>query len=158
MAATVGSIGDLGHGHLGTCAAAFEALDGMMGGMLTQHFMQPSRASSNGSGQRRPYGPQSYQLGYHGASLQRNSSLLSQSLHLGHLGGQRDNVDNMSYKQLLQQFGDESENRGALSETISLLSTSTINNPEALPEDTRQCCICLEDFSRGVTVHAQIPY
>lgn len=60
-----------------------------------------------------------------------------------------DNVDNMSYEQLLQRFGDGSENRGATTETISSLPTSTVNDPGQLPEDKRQCCICLEDFSKG---------
>lgn len=60
-----------------------------------------------------------------------------------------ENVDNMSYEQLLQRFGNGCENRGATIETISSLPISIVSDPGQLPEDKRQCCICLEDFSQG---------
>ena len=65
-------------------------------------------------------------------------------------GAPRDSIDNMSYEQLLERFGDGSENRGASSSTIASLPVNVVGNPESeLPEDKRQCSICLEDFSRG---------
>ena len=52
--------------------------------------------------------------------------------------------------QLLERFGDGSENRGASSGAISSLPVSKVGDPQSeLPEDKRQCSICLEDFESG---------
>ena len=62
------------------------------------------------------------------------------------------NIDQMTYQQLLETFGNGSENRntGASASTISSLPTNTLENPqEELPEDKRTCNICLEDFECG---------
>jgi len=67
-----------------------------------------------------------------------------------HGGAPRDSIDNMSYEQLLERFGDGSENRGASSGAISSLPVSKVGDPQSeLPEDKRQCSICLEDFESG---------
>ena len=66
-----------------------------------------------------------------------------------HGGAPRDSIDNMSYEQLLERFGDGSENRGASSGAISSLPVSKVGDPKNLPEDKRQCSICLEDFETG---------
>jgi Ring finger domain len=61
-------------------------------------------------------------------------------------------IDNMSYDQLLQAFGDGSENMGASMQQISTLPTSRIgDDPQRqLPTaESRQCSICLEDFAPG---------
>jgi len=93
-----------------------------------------------------------------GSEATRNSTFLSQWRHtlmaqrsrLMQMHGHVDNVDDMSYERLLQVFGDGSENRGASSEAISSLPVSKIGDPEReLPEDKRECSICLEDFCRG---------
>ena len=65
---------------------------------------------------------------------------------------QRLHSDNMSYEQLLEMYGDGSENlrRGASSTTISSLpSIKIVDLERQLPEDKRQCTICLEDFRAG---------
>lgn len=65
---------------------------------------------------------------------------------------QRLHSDNMSYDQLLEVYGDGSENirRGASSTTISSLpSIKIVDLERQLPEDKRQCSICLEDFRKG---------
>ena len=65
---------------------------------------------------------------------------------------QQPNIDQMTYQQLLETFGNGSENRntGASASTISSLPTNTLENPkEELPEDKRTCNICLEDFECG---------
>ncbi|KAL7541949.1 hypothetical protein ACHAWF_007063 [Thalassiosira exigua] len=85
------------------------------------------------------------------------SAMLHQYIHsTGHRNaslyppGSRGGVDNMSYERLLEMFGDGSENRGASSEEISSLPVSKVGDPERdLPEDKRQCSICLDEFSRG---------
>jgi hypothetical protein len=65
----------------------------------------------------------------------------------GMMGGQ--DVDGMSYEQLLQRFGDGSENRGADEGTIRSLPSVAVHDPDKLPEDCRTCCICLEAFGAG---------
>ena len=66
-------------------------------------------------------------------------------------GGLR-SPDGMSYEQLLQAFGDGTENMGAEEGQIHRLPESVLDDPETeLPEDARQCLICLEDFARGET-------
>jgi hypothetical protein len=62
------------------------------------------------------------------------------------------NVEGMDYEQLLQAFGDGSENMGADEGQIVQLPTRVLGNPKKeLPEDARQCSICLEDFCQGET-------
>ena len=63
--------------------------------------------------------------------------------------GQRRNIDDMSYEQLLQAFGDGTENRGATESSIRSLPTATVLDVDTLPHDARQCMVCLEDFSAG---------
>lgn len=64
--------------------------------------------------------------------------------------GSGPDIDNMSYEELIQRFGDGSENRGAKSRDIMQLPVSIVKDPEKeLPEDARQCMICLEDFEPG---------
>ena len=92
----------------------------------------------------------------------RNNPMLAQMLLQSHAprnpyqlqhqggGGARESIENMSYERLLEVFGDGSENRGASSTVIASLPVTKIRNPESeLPEDKRQCSICLEDFSKG---------
>ena len=59
----------------------------------------------------------------------------------------------MDYERLLEVFADGSENsdRGALPLTIQNLPTTAIQNVEKeLPEDCRQCTICLNhEFENG---------
>ena len=59
------------------------------------------------------------------------------------------NPDQMSYEQLLQQFGSGTENLGATATQIHALPSSTITDVDRLPADSRQCAICLEDFVNG---------
>jgi hypothetical protein len=66
---------------------------------------------------------------------------------MGAMGG--GDVDGMSYEQLLQRFGDGSENRGADEGTIRSLPSAAVHDPNKLPEDCRDCCICLEAFEAG---------
>jgi hypothetical protein len=63
------------------------------------------------------------------------------------MGGQ--DLDGMSYEQLLQRFGDGSENRGADEGIIQSLPSAAVHDPDKLPEDCRTCCICLEAFEAG---------
>lgn len=57
-------------------------------------------------------------------------------------------IDAMNYDQLLNAFGDGTENMGADEGEIRRLPTHVVGeNP--LPEDARQCLICLEDFEKG---------
>jgi len=66
--------------------------------------------------------------------------------HLSIGGG----VDGMSYDELLQTFGDGSDNLGASESDIHSLPTAQIRDPtQDLPVDQRQCSICLEDFAAG---------
>jgi hypothetical protein len=65
----------------------------------------------------------------------------------GGMGG--GDVDGMSYEQLLQRFGDGSENRGADEAIIRSLPSAAVLDPNKLPEDCRTCCICLEAFEAG---------
>ncbi|OEU15048.1 hypothetical protein FRACYDRAFT_186797 [Fragilariopsis cylindrus CCMP1102] len=60
----------------------------------------------------------------------------------------------MNYEQLLNAFGDGTENLGADEGDIRQLPTHILKDdplkgPSALPEDARQCLICLEDFAKG---------
>jgi hypothetical protein len=83
-----------------------------------------------------------------------NDPMLSLLLHnIVQQGGRRRvGVDGMDYEQLLQAFGDGTENMGAQDSQINRLPTRELKNPETeLPEDARQCLICLEDFAAGET-------
>ena len=62
-------------------------------------------------------------------------------------------IDGMSYEQLLQAFGDGSENRGADESTISSLPTSQVtrNCPILRSENNNSCPICLEVYREGDT-------
>ena len=147
MAEAAGSLRALGHGYRST-GTAFIDLRGALDGMIAA---QEPFASSYGSGWGTPriFNPPPT---YHGVS--RNSAFLShmlQAMTYPDSGlSPRESLDDMSYEQLLQLFGDGGENRGASSETITSLPVSTIVDPEReLPVDKRQCCICLEDFCQG---------
>ena len=77
-------------------------------------------------------------------------ALLMGQMFRSRIGGGGGNVDGMSYEQLLQTFGDGSENRGAEETTLSSLPTARIQDVEReLPPDARQCLICLDDFKVG---------
>ena len=76
--------------------------------------------------------------------------------HLRHARANNNNndIDNMNYEQLLNAFGDGTENLGADEGDIRQLPTHILKDdplkgPSALPEDARQCLICLEDFAKG---------
>jgi hypothetical protein len=61
-------------------------------------------------------------------------------------------VDTMGYEDLLHAFGDGTENLGATEAQIQSLPTKVIENPaKELPEEARQCLICLEDIVQGET-------
>lgn len=62
---------------------------------------------------------------------------------------QHANPDQMSYDQLLQMFGTGTDNLGANEGQIRMLPSSTIEDVEKLPPDSRQCSICLEEFKSG---------
>jgi hypothetical protein len=57
----------------------------------------------------------------------------------------------MSLDQLLQRFGDGSENntRAAREEDIQSLPLEEVHDPNKLPEDCRRCAICLDSFEAG---------
>ena len=59
------------------------------------------------------------------------------------------NVDGMNYEQLLERFGDGTENRGANESDIRSMPTSTITNASSLPNDHSDCMVCLESFKVG---------
>jgi hypothetical protein len=129
MAAAGGSnFGTLGRGYRNNGGFLSSRFDEMMSTMIAQQF----------GGPRNPF-----------SHLLQSMSSSTGSMRHGPSQHGDNNVDNMSYEQLLQRFGDGSENRGATTETISSLPTSIVNDPSQLPEDKRQCCICLEDFSHG---------
>lgn len=70
----------------------------------------------------------------------------------GSMPGLGDGLDGMTYEELLQAFGDGTENMGANTGQIDSLPTQAVTNPEKeLPEDARQCLICLEDICQGET-------
>jgi len=90
------------------------------------------------------------------------ASMMGDSENAGHLhhhyigglgGGGRGgrNIDGMSYDQLLQAFGDGTENLGASVESISSLPTAQVminakTGTVDLPPDASECNICLETF------------
>lgn len=85
---------------------------------------------------------------------QLTSPSMMMSRHRGFGGGMMamgDSLDRMSYEQLLQRFGDGSEMLGANPGLIASLPSSIIQDVSNLPEDRKQCNICLEDFQNGDT-------
>jgi ribosomal protein L40E len=65
-------------------------------------------------------------------------------------GGGRDLLDGMGYEHLLDLFGDGTEHRSTNPAVIRSLPTTTLKDVEKeLPEDQRQCAICLETFQNG---------
>lgn len=84
--------------------------------------------------------------------IRENPTIFDQLLQsMQHQQMQQPNIDNMSYERLLEVFGDGNENRNlaAPPRVISSLPSSRITNPEELPEDKRQCVICMEDYAQG---------
>jgi hypothetical protein len=83
--------------------------------------------------------------------LLRQRQLETMHLHRAFrsLGGSGNTgIDAMNYEQLLNAFGDGTENMGADESEIRRLPSHIVgDNP--LPEDARQCLICLEDFEKG---------
>ena len=77
--------------------------------------------------------------------------LLAQQLARRNAGGmaQHANTDQMSYEQLLQMFGNGTENLGAAEGQIRSLPSATIQDVDRLPVDSRECAICLEEFKNG---------
>mmetsp|Transcript_6341 Transcript_6341/g.15785 ORF Transcript_6341/g.15785 Transcript_6341/m.15785 type:complete len:548 (+) Transcript_6341:145-1788(+) len=150
-----------GHGLVSSGAMASAIGGSSFSDMMAREMLQQPRAFSNDAGWGRPRGISRTSFGSvrnhmsamgYGISGSNYSQLLQsmqqQANALRHLPGQ--NLDNMSYEQMLELFGDGSENRGASSQAISSLPVSRIGNPESeLPEDKRQCSICLEDFCQG---------
>lgn len=65
----------------------------------------------------------------------------------------RRSPEGMNYDELLQAFGDGTENLAAEERTIRSLPTAIIKDPQKeLPrEDQRTCAICLEDICEGDT-------
>lgn len=55
-------------------------------------------------------------------------------------------VDNMSQEQLLEAFGNGTENMGIDESTLSRLTTHKVKDPQSLSEDAQKCTICLEEF------------
>ena len=56
-------------------------------------------------------------------------------------------VDRMSYEQLLARFGDGSDHWGADPRDVARLPVTTLHHPDTeLPEECRDCGICLEAF------------
>lgn len=62
-------------------------------------------------------------------------------------------IDGMGYEQLLQAFGDGTENMGADEQVIQSLPIRKLQDiKKELPEgDARECCICLDEFEVGET-------
>ena len=59
-------------------------------------------------------------------------------------------IDGMDYESLLEAFGDGTENRGTDMGVIRSLPSVTLTDVEReLPEDHRECSICLERFQNG---------
>ena len=66
-----------------------------------------------------------------------------------HTGRDAD-LDRMGYDELLQTFGDGTENLGANEEQIDSLPNQVVKDPQKeLPEDARCCLICLDDIEEG---------
>ncbi|VEU39805.1 unnamed protein product [Pseudo-nitzschia multistriata] len=72
--------------------------------------------------------------------LSRNQRAAAGSNHI--------DLDNASYEELLHRFGDGTENLGAQESEIRRLPVHVVGDVP-LPEDARQCLICLEDFEKG---------
>eukprot|EP00816_Leptocylindrus_hargravesii_P013715 CAMPEP_0196803084 /NCGR_PEP_ID=MMETSP1362-20130617/2520_1 /TAXON_ID=163516 /ORGANISM="Leptocylindrus danicus, Strain CCMP1856" /LENGTH=431 /DNA_ID=CAMNT_0042174517 /DNA_START=144 /DNA_END=1439 /DNA_ORIENTATION=+ len=83
-------------------------------------------------------------------STDQNAAMMEMMLRSmfapGAMGVRGGNIDNMTYEQILEAFGDGSENRGADEAMISSLPSSTIGKASELQEDQKQCSICLDEF------------
>lgn len=65
-------------------------------------------------------------------------------------GFPRDNIDGMSYEELLQAFGDGTDNLAAQEQDIQALPVSAVHDPDKqLPKECRDCAICLDPFESG---------
>jgi hypothetical protein len=62
------------------------------------------------------------------------------------------NIDGMMYDELLQAFGDGTENLGASEGQIESLPRHVVHDPaHELPDEARCCLICLDDITEGET-------
>jgi len=59
------------------------------------------------------------------------------------------NANDMTYEELLRQFGVGSENRGATQESVDALPLTKIDNVDEMKDNEKTCNICLEDFVNG---------
>ncbi len=86
------------------------------------------------------------------AAAAATSVAAAASSALGYTVPTFEQLNNMTYEQLMERFGDGSENRNtrASASTISSLPVNQLTNPQQeLPEEKRTCHICLEDFECG---------
>ena len=83
--------------------------------------------------------------------IRNNPTVFDHLLQSMNMQRQQPNIDEMSYERLLEVFGDGNENRNlaASPEVIFSLPSSTVMNPKELPEDKRQCVICMEEYVIG---------
>jgi hypothetical protein len=120
------------------------------------------RRGGNGNGGQVAAGPEDPMLAYIMQSLANSPGGIEDMMRAsgGGAGGgfgaagmggmPAQDLDGMSYEQLLQRFGDGSENRGADEGTIRSLPAAAVADPSKLPEDCRDCSICLETFEAGM--------
>jgi phospholipase C len=117
-------------------------------------------ANNDGWGRRNPSTqnnavyPASFRAYSNRTYIQQNPTIfdhLIQTMTMQQRHQQFPNIDNMSYERLLEVFGDGNENRNlaASPQVISSLPSSRITNLQEIPEDKRQCVICMEEYEVG---------
>jgi Ring finger domain len=58
-------------------------------------------------------------------------------------------IENMDHEEMVQAFGNGTDNMGVDETIISRFPTGKVRDPQKLPEDARRCAICLEDYGNG---------
>ena len=110
------------------------------------HNLNPSARSSSGSGasgNRSRYQEFLSQLMESVMRAQLLRNLRQQGIN------PEDDVSGLSYDELLERFGNGTENRGASKEVIAKIKVSKVRNTAKLAECDDTCVVCLESFVKG---------
>lgn len=108
------------------------------------HNLNPSMRSSSGSGAS---GNRSRYQEF--LSTLMESVMRAQMLRQLRERGIQDDISGMSYDELLERFGNGTENRGASKEAIAKLKVSKVRNTAKLADCDDTCVVCLERFAKG---------
>lgn len=152
LGSAIGAFSGLSRNRGFLSSAVEGAFAGAVGGAISHGLSRPGGNQNQNQNQNMNQSFSSLGQSYRIGSGPSYRMIVTRSNGIFHLGmpSNRDAIDGMSYDDLLETYGDGSENRGTDPGIIRSLPTTTLTDAEhELPKDYCQCCICLDDFENG---------